>query len=631
MKYSLLIKSIDGEWSFADLGEAEDGIPFSFQSNDIASLEDRNSNFSYTIELPKTELNNRIFDLSGSPFNKSSVPYSVMDCRVYVDGVEIVKDGKLYLDSVTDVYSVQILSGITDFFDKLKEIDFSTWRGLGDYVRPMTVLSPPEYCLVDNFYIDVNKQRTNTYRNSDGLLLYAFPTVKLGAGMVDESYLKDGIISAIFQELGYMMETDLDPIHLTSQGFSIISLKNQEGVKPFYYEDYDGFYNPEFRPGDYFYGTAFNRYFLYPELVENANAVKTNVEGFAGFELKIKKNIYESYMSQEQLGASFAGSKCYISYTDNTSSEAKELSGFVYDNMGFYVSRTNIELDTTKTYDHLYVVIYVADVGAYIPSGETETIRGVIFESMKFIYEITQEKVPIGCTLTLPNNLGFKDAEECFKTFLQLFGLTIQVDGERKVVKAYTFNHIIDNKANAKDWTDKMDMSQAKEVRFTIGEYAQKSYILFKEYDDYVDKSALSIPNQSLELEKDLFTINIESSKDRFVVPYYDFSSESENESESGVDKTVEFQELGASHFIEQGYNFTTEDVVRGYYSQYRNALASAFVLTAYFLLTAIDIAEFDVFTPIYLKQYGRYFYVNKIDSWQSGKTCKVELIGLPF
>ena len=47
------------------------------------------------------------------------------------------------------------------------------------------------------------------------------------------------------------------------------------------------------------------------------------------------------------------------------------------------------------------------------------------------------------------------------------------------------------------------------------------------------------------------------------------------------------------------------------------------------FLLTDQDIEEFDQFTPIYLHQYGAYFYVNKIKNYISGQLTTVELIRL--
>lgn len=52
-------------------------------------------------------------------------------------------------------------------------------------------------------------------------------------------------------------------------------------------------------------------------------------------------------------------------------------------------------------------------------------------------------------------------------------------------------------------------------------------------------------------------------------------------------------------------------------------------VLKAKFLLTTIDILNFSPYTPVFLKQYGHYFYVNKISQWETGKLCEVELIQL--
>lgn len=350
------------------------------------------------------------------------------------------------------------------------------------------------------------------------------------------------------------------------------------------------------------------------------DAVSTGVVATAKISLRIPKDIYEAYINQQQLGASFAGSTV-VFYNegdmDGYPSATKAITSYIYDGNSFYVATAEYEVDTERVFKYARLRLEIADVGRYIVNGEE--IRGVRYESISFSYVVDDEQeVPLTGTLTLANNLGFANAEELFKAFVQLFGLTIQVDGNNKIVKAYTFNHIINNKSKAKDWTEKMDMSVRPEVRFVFNEYAKKNYITFKEWNDYTDKAAFNISNETLEKEKELFSINVESSKYIDMIPYY-------NRNEEG------FHDLGASHFLQEGYNVTAEEVVRGYYTPFANVLNKALVIQASFLLTAIDIAEFDVFTPIYLKQYGRYFYVNKIDSWQSGSTCKVELVRLPF
>ncbi len=65
------------------------------------------------------------------------------------------------------------------------------------------------------------------------------------------------------------------------------------------------------------------------------------------------------------------------------------------------------------------------------------------------------------------------------------------------------------------------------------------------------------------------------------------------------------------------------------YYSEFEHILNQTKKVVRYFYLTPKDIYEFDVTIPIFLRQDGAYFYVNKIDSWVAGKPVKVELVRL--
>ena len=66
-------------------------------------------------------------------------------------------------------------------------------------------------------------------------------------------------------------------------------------------------------------------------------------------------------------------------------------------------------------------------------------------------------------------------------------------------------------------------------------------------------------------------------------------------------------------------------------YSALVNSLQHVVVLKVKMLLNAVDILNFDQFVPVYLRQFGRYYYVNKISNWASGKLCDVELLQLTF
>ena len=49
--------------------------------------------------------------------------------------------------------------------------------------------------------------------------------------------------------------------------------------------------------------------------------------------------------------------------------------------------------------------------------------------------------------------------------------------------------------------------------------------------------------------------------------------------------------------------------------------------VTADMVLSIIDISQLNTTRPIFLKQYGAYFYVQKIENWQNKQSCKVKLL----
>jgi hypothetical protein len=58
--------------------------------------------------------------------------------------------------------------------------------------------------------------------------------------------------------------------------------------------------------------------------------------------------------------------------------------------------------------------------------------------------------------------------------------------------------------------------------------------------------------------------------------------------------------------------------------------LVKARTMNVELVLNEQDIEELDYFTPIYLKQFGAYFYISKISNFISNKKLtKVEMIKL--
>ena len=75
------------------------------------------------------------------------------------------------------------------------------------------------------------------------------------------------------------------------------------------------------------------------------------------------------------------------------------------------------------------------------------------------------------------------------------------------------------------------------------------------------------------------------------------------------------------------GWHFGLSSDYVLFYNSLAQILHNARVINASFRLDALDIEQLDMFTPVYLRQYGAYFYINKISNFGAGPTTEVELI----
>ena len=184
---------------------------------------------------------------------------------------------------------------------------------------------------------------------------------------------------------------------------------------------------------------------------------------------------------------------------------------------------------------------------------------------------------------------------------------------------------------------------------FIHGDYAQKNIIKLKDNSEELipaDEGVFLISNTTLNGSKELFEIEFATGRNIFyyagyvdtqtiVVPTY---SEDKAEFQGTPTQVFNYANYKAIT-IEDGIGFTRRVIMRTvattplqssvdtYYGSLQSILRNAKILTLKFNLSIIDIANLDFYTPIYLGQYGSYFYINKINNYVLGQLTSVELI----
>ena len=603
-------------------------FPYNFEANDIAELANRSSSWSYTIQIPRTPNNEQILGHAGAPFINSNMPYRRLQCNVYSEGLRIIQNGVLIIDKThTDRYDIQILSGIADIFEQMKDIDYKVASNNNTARRPLSTMPDTGtlYAYAGGTVVSDDHVLIQNRKAID-LLEYAMPFMRIGDPSASAGAAGYGCLSKILNRLGYTLQTDTPTETMKNMFFSMATRKALTTQQTIYQGSETTIpSSPDF---------SFT--------VTNACRTTLNQLRMTFRIMPASYHLYEGGATAKSVLSSYlaAGGTFTIYY-------GKEVGAMT--SITYNYQRWRDEGEPTP-------IVITVD----IPNGENEqtfhtymtyngslqftvTVRGMQVQitlpwsagsssdtAGKHTIQLSVDSPDTGVVqpnqnIHLQYNAGFNNEQELFKAICQIFGWTLQVDPNTKVVKAYTFNYIIGRKAAAVDWTNKMAMNEEREVSYDFGKYAKTNYIALAEnkITGYTDRAVFTIPNERLADEATLASIKAASGKNNIVEQW--------TKKEDG---TYEWKDGGSPHIITLNdarttiNHYTAADIMANYQGII-DTVQQVKVLKAKFILTTIDILTFSPYTPVFLKQYGHYFYVNKISQWETGKLCEVELIQL--
>jgi hypothetical protein len=264
--------------------------------------------------------------------------------------------------------------------------------------------------------------------------------------------------------------------------------------------------------------------------------------------------------------------------------------------------------------------------------------------------------------------------KDLLKDTLQRFGIICQTDNTSKTISFNSFRDIVSNIPLANDWSSKC-LNQGKQVAFQLGNYAQLNYMQYQTDENILPLkfgwSQITIADQTLPANATLFESPFGPSLNR---PYYggtvaqiamiDPTSSTNNfsigvapriliDQKLNIDalgKTVTFTDGNGNNRIindiistpyfykadapepEPAYGAASlmfDDLRKHYYPEFEKILAQTKKIVRYILLTPRDILELNLLIPVYIRQDGAYYYINKIDAWRKGQPTKVELVKL--
>lgn len=662
MNYELLMKGIDGKvWS---LDLPLDAPAMNYQINNLAELKDRNASYSQRISLPRTTHNEQAFQFSFVVGSGSSVPYMKFPCQLFYEGALISPAGAvLNIVDVSDTsIGVQILGATVDLFDTLNNTDA---KDPGDgmfllkwYTDTMgqteRYLSGPEKAKVRYFWLYATLQKNP---NFPPFAMEAIRQVK----ELDKFYPHLNwydLVTWIFGRAGYSLETDVDPVDRAEM----------------------------FLPC------------TYPVLADNPKAPRASGIGWirnpsigtTGVTWKGSPGVTLSDPVAGRLTINpQAGTFNWMTLWDTTIT-----FGFSWSNISA-IQKCSLTVKVTHyKNDGTSAVVLTrswssgsagsASVDIQMEAGEHILVSGSLaivtnpsnsFD-MRFPVRITAPPVPEtspgdkpqpGLTYDLLASTGFKSLGDIVKAFVQLFGLTVDINPVTKVARAYSIQEFYNRRSSSgKNWSDKLIKGKDTKLTFQLSSYAQSNEMKLEDNKDnnVTDSYKFSIPDVNLQPTKLLFQIGFlaglnqslydsDITNKAHTLANYPIWTVNRGRMENGemTETTWEYNALSKpmvvhinkSDFmrpkVKVGRIITQVRLYPAYFKKLNyyvpkyydklinNILKRPKILQVQILLDSLDIQSLDLFNPIWLEEHGFWFYVSKINNFQAGKMPKVDLI----
>lgn len=657
------MKGIDGEvWS---LDLPLDAPAMNYQINNLAELKDRNASYSQRISLPRTTHNEQAFQFSFEVGSGSGVPYMKFPCQLFYEGALISPAGAvLNIVDVSDTsIGVQILGATVDLFDTLNNTDAKD-PGDGMFLlkwykdtmgQTERYLSGPEKVKVLYFWLYATLQKNP---NFPPFAMEAIRQVR----ELDKFYPHLNwydLVTWIFDRAGYSLETDVDPVD------------RAEMFLPCTYPVLAD--NPKAPRAS---GIGWIRNFTVGTpagVIWEGSPGVTLSDPVAGRLTIGPKSGTFSWMTLWDTTITFRFSWSNISAIQK-SSVAVEVTHYKNDGTSAVVLTRSWSTGSSGS----------ASVDIQMEAGEHILVSGTLAVitnpdssfDMRFPVSITAPPVPEtspgdkpqpGLTYDLLASTGFKSLGDIVKAFVQLFGLTVDVNPVTKVARAYSIQEFYNRRSSSgKNWSDKLIKGKDTKLTFQLSSYAQSNEIKLEDNKDnnVTDSYKFSIPDVNLQPTKLLFQIGFLAGLNQklydagttnktHTLANYPIWTINRGRMENGkmTETTWEYNVLSKPMVVHIDKSDYMRPVVRVGYTSTRVRLYTAYfknlnyyvpkyydklinnilkrpkTLQVQILLDSLDIQSLDLFNPIWLEEHGFWFYVSKINNFQAGKIPKVDLI----
>jgi hypothetical protein len=593
--------------------------------NDIAEMQDRQSDFTAQFKIRKTRAMRALFELSGEVGANTDFPYIQQSCRYVSNGIEMITGGYMILDKGNDqYYFASIYSGNLNFFKQIELLKLNDLTlASTDHDWNLTDIESSHNSDLDYLYPlcepSDDKKMTPLKLVGNTVELYGgwiWPFVKVKT-------IWDEIFSnAAFTCLGDILTNDtflklwMPIVNLTPSNISV--------VQWLYSLRYDG--RKDFIvPSQFVGGTTL--------LVGTAYWKTTGVylTPYAAL-YKFRVGINQAYYDGQPAPtiAVYSGGALAVTLT----LQGSWWAGGVF--TGEYQAIANEDL-----------------------TFRTTPFNNCTAYSLQ-ITEIVISTSAYNAAMTPHINLPDLTQIEFIKLICNMFGLIPDVTARDKKIMFWNYNDLYDNIPNARDWSAYLSEYE-DETEYKFGDYAQRNYIKYKESKDVIlgnGDATIEINDLTLPAEKDVVQFPVSTCDEitiAFTAPTINVSRIAFNKADGAVYKVnnsidsriVYVKEATGKTF--KVWNTVGMDALSVTISDPKIAssleVSGSYIVTNYaglsrlltktnlrrakFNLPVYEVAGLKHYIPIYLSQYKAYFYVNKINNYIPGQLCTIDLIKL--
>ena len=568
------------------------------QINDIGDVQDRQANYSNKIKIPRTPNNIATFEMLGIVGNKTRIPYSEVNVKYVVDGIELISSGKGIIKNTNNVFNLVIYDGNIDLLDtlgdkRLSTLDFSAHNHdltLTSYFDSFSNTSGYIYGLgrfydnspINGFNIDL--QNSSFYIHTLIDMIFDEENITISGDIFTDADYKSRVTS---MNNGYLRNSTDSLTLKYSQDTSLLPIFNESFAQP-----------------------TTKKYLIDTYNTTNHSIFNISLIGtlsiITGTNPRVITTVDDLEISNRSVSSGAINEVYNIEAVSGVS-----IKIFIEVTSEFLVSDT-IHFDT----DYI-TTIYENDIS--IPINFNELIGDV--KRIDFVKDV-----------------------------MQRFGLIFR---RKRISNEYEFiriGELLADKVNAENWTDKY--SSFVNESYNSG-YAQTNFAKHK-YDDndsgtdqtFADGDLL-IDDINLNQTKTILNSIFKASEliDNFnILKQWELKDDLVQPKDDGlrifkINSVLDSFNYKFNDSIDSLSNFTGtvpylsfsslayQNELDKYYLEFQSLLNSYKKITVECNLSLIDIYELDFFKLKYFKQLSKLFYLNKVSNYKKGRKTKCEFI----